>query len=276
MKKIFFYILCVLIPASVIAFIFLRPKETLIKNPSMYLPAAKLDKIIAAGRLKIEANPEDIFSYIKIGIADYQKGIEFYPAGINYLKKALKLGAADAEILFYLGIMYDELNLTDKAFDHYEKFLRNRPADAYIRLRYGNLYFRLNRYSSASEQYALAAALEPKNQTAIINLALSYKARDLYDEALEKFKQAERLGTPLSPDVLVKFAETYFLKNDFVNAGIYCEKTIKEKPDSAVAFLIMGEGYLKQNKAAEAEKCFRRVIEIEPGNLEAKKYLLIK
>lgn len=271
MKKIFFYVPCVLILAACLAFVFLRPKETLIKNSSMYLSAEKLDGIIAAERLKIEANPEDIFSHIKIGVANYQKGKEFYPAGINYLKKALKLGSADAGVLFYLGIMYDELNLTDKAFDYYEKFLRNRPADAYIRLRYGNLFFRLNRYSSASEQYTIACALEPKNQTAIINLALSYKARNLYDEALEKFRQAEKLNPPLSPDILVKFAETYFMKNDFVNAAVYCEKTVKDKPDSAAAFMIMGEIYLKQNKSAEAEKCFRKVIEIEPGNTDAKK-----
>ncbi|MBN1383527.1 MAG: tetratricopeptide repeat protein [Elusimicrobia bacterium] len=273
MKRILSYILCILILSVFLAFICLHKKEKLIKNPSAYLPVKKLDRIIASSRLRIETNPEDIFSYIEIGIANYQKGKEFYPAGINYLKKALKLGAADTRILFYLGIMYDEMNLTEKAFNYYEKFLRNRPKDVYIRIRYGNLYFRLHRYSAASKQYEIATGLDPKNQTAVINLALSYKARRLYDEALGKFKQAENLNSPLPPDILIKIAETYFIKEDFENAEIYCEKAINDKPDSSVAFLKLGEIYLKQDKKNEAEKCFRKVIGIDPENSEAKEYL---
>ena len=57
------------------------------------------------------------------------------------MQKALKLGAADIRIFFYIAIMYDELNLSEKAFNYYEKFLRNRPQDFYMRLRYGNLFF---------------------------------------------------------------------------------------------------------------------------------------
>ena len=176
MKKVFLYFLFLLIIGSSV-FLILRRKEEFIKNPARYLSAEKLNKIIRETKSKIDENPEDIFSYIENGIALYQKSEDYYPEAINQFKIALKLGAADIRIFFYLAIMYDELNLTDKAFSYYEKFLRNRPKDFYIRLRYGNLFFRLNRYQSASEQYEAALAIEPKNRTALINLALSYKAR---------------------------------------------------------------------------------------------------
>jgi tetratricopeptide (TPR) repeat protein len=272
-EKTFFYILAIIV-IIIGLFVFLQQKkENLIKNPSQYLPVKTLDKIILENRLKIEDNPEDIFAYIESGIANYQKGKDCYPEGINQFQKALKLGAVDIRILFYLSIMYDELNLTDKAFNYYEKFLRNRPGDVYIRLRYGNLYFKLHRYDSATEQYEIASSVEPKNQTAIINLALSYKARDMYDEAINKFKQAQNLKKPLSSEILMKIAETYFIKNDFINAKTYYEKTVSKKQDSVPALMGLGETYLKLNQKEEAKKYFQKVINIDATNSKAKKYL---
>ncbi|MDD5686797.1 MAG: tetratricopeptide repeat protein [Elusimicrobia bacterium] len=276
MKKVlsyFLYVLIILILAVYLSRVYSNRNDEFIKSTAQYLPAEKLNKIILTTRTKIEENPEDIFSYIENGIANYQKGKEFYSEAINQLQKAQKLGAVDIRVPFYLGIMYDELSLTDKAFSCYEKFLRNRSKDVYIRMRYGNLYFRLNRYDSASEQYEIAAALEPKNQIAIINLALTYKARDMYDESIEKFKLASSLKAPLSPEILMKIAELYFVKKDFTNAGIYYKKVLEKKPDSAAALLELGETYLGLNQKEEAKKCFQKVILVDAGNIKAKKYL---
>lgn len=251
-------------------------KEKFLKSSTQYLPVEKLNKIIINARARIEENPEDIFSYIESGIALYQKGRDYYPEAVNLMQKALKLGAVDIRVFFYLAIMYDELNLTDKAFNYYEKFLRNRPQDFYMRLRYGNLFFRLNRYEFASEQYAAAMSIEPKNQTTLINLALSYKARDMYDEALEKFKFAETVNPVLSPEILIKIAETYSIKKDFISAETYYKKVIEKKPNSSAALLGLGKTYLNMNRKPEAKNCFQKVLSIEPNNLDAKKYLSIK
>lgn len=272
MKKVFLYFLIFLIISSSI-FLILHRKEEFIKNPARYLPAEKLNRVIVETHTKIEENPEDISAYIEGGIALYQKGRDYYPEAVNLMQKALKLGAADIRIFFYIAIMYDELNLSEKAFNYYEKFLRNRPQDFYMRLRYGNLFFRLNRYQSASEQYEAALSIEPKNQTALINLALSYKARDMYDEALEKFKLAQVVNPVLPPEILIKIAQTYLVKKDFASAEIYYKKVIEKKPNSALAFLGLGETYINMNKKTEANNCFQKVLSIEPNNLEAKKYL---
>ncbi|MFH1540890.1 MAG: tetratricopeptide repeat protein [Elusimicrobiota bacterium] len=253
-----------------------KKKDEFIKNPSQYLPVEKLNKIIVEAHTKIEANSEDIPAYIEEGIALYQKGMDCYPQAINQLKVALKLGVIDIRVFFYLAIMYDELNLSEKAFNYYEKFLRNYSKDFYMRLRYGNLFFRQNRYESASEQYELALSIEPKNQTALINLALSYKARDLYTEALEKFELAEKLKPSFTPETLFKVAETYFLKNDFINTEKYYQKACAKKSDSIPSLLGLGKTYLKINKASEAKKCFEKVLSIEPNNEIAKKYMISK
>ncbi|MDO8735364.1 MAG: tetratricopeptide repeat protein [Elusimicrobiota bacterium] len=272
MKKNFLYFLFFLIISSS-GFFILRRKEEFIKNPARYLPAEKLNRVIVETRMKIDENPEDIFSYIEGGVALYQKGRDYYPEAVNLMQKALKLGAADIKIFFYLAVMYDELNLSEKAFSSYEKFLRNRPQDFYMRLRYGNLFFRLNRYQFASEQYGAALSVEPKNQTALINLALSYKARDMYDEALEKFKLAQTINPVIPPEILIKIAETYLIKKDFISAETYYKKVIEKKPNSAPALFGLGETYMNMNKKPEAKKCFQKVLEIEPNNLEAKKYI---
>ncbi|HAX61919.1 MAG TPA: hypothetical protein DCX95_05115 [Elusimicrobia bacterium] len=275
MKKFLLYFSVFLIIAFS-GFLTFRKKEEFLKSSTQYLPVEKLNKIIINTRARIEENPEDIFSYIECGIALYQKGKDYYPEAVNQLQKALRLGAVDIRMFFYLAIMYDELNLTDKAFNYYEKFLRNRPQDFYMRLRYGNLFFRLNRYESASEQYETALSLEPKNQMALLNLALSYKARDMYDESLEKFKLAQAVNPVLSPEILIKIAETYLIKKDFISAETYYKKVIEKKPNSSAAFLGLGETYLNMNKKPEAKNCFQKVLSIEPSNFEAKKYLSIK
>ncbi|MFA5779319.1 MAG: tetratricopeptide repeat protein [Elusimicrobiota bacterium] len=275
MKKFLSYLFVFLIIASSV-FLTFHKKEEFLKSSTQYLPVEKLNKIIINARARIEENPEDIFSYIEGGVALYQKGRDYYPEAVNLMQKAIKLGAADIRIFFYLAIMYDELNLSEKAFSYYEKFLRNRPQDFYMRLRYGNLFFHLNMYQSASEQYETALSIEPKNQTAMINLALSYKARDMYDEALEKFKLAQTVNPVLPPEILIKIAETYLIKKDFISAETYYKKVIEKKPNSAPALFGLGETYLNMNKKPEAKNCFQKVLSIEPNNLEAKKYLSIK
>lgn len=273
-KKVLFFLFFLIIGSSI--FFVLHKQDEFIKSSDQYLPVDKLNKIIVETRTKIEENPEDIFAYVKGGIAIYQKGKDYYPEAVNLMQKALKLGAADIKIFFYLAIMYDELNITDKAFSYYEKFLRNRPQDFYMLLRYGNLFFRLNRHQSASEQYEAALSIEPKNKTALINLALSYKARDMYDEALEKFKLAQTVDPALPPEILIKIAETYLIKKDFISSEIYYKKVIEKKPNSAPALFGLGETYINMNKKLEAKDCFQKVLSIEPNNLEAKKYLSIK
>jgi len=272
MKKIFLYALLFLVIGFSIFFI-LRPRYEFIESSDRYLPVEKLNKTIVETRARIEEKPEDIFAYIEGGIASYQKGKDYYPSAVNLMQKALKLGAVDIRIFFYLAIMYDELNLSEKAFNYYEKFLRNRPQDFYIRLRYGNLFFRLNRYESASEQYETALSIEPKNKTALINLALSYKARDMYDEALEKFKLAQTINPVFPPEILIKIAEIHSIKKDFLSAEIYYREVIEKKPDSVTALLGLGETYNNMNKTPEANNCFQKVLLIEPNNLAAKKYL---
>ncbi|MEW6557950.1 MAG: tetratricopeptide repeat protein [Elusimicrobiota bacterium] len=274
----FFVGCCLLVLGICIFYIFYHKKEKnyLIKNPSQYLPAEKLNKIILKTKSKIEENPEDIFSYIENGIANYQKGREFYPVAINQLRTSLKLGAMDIRIPFYLGIMYDELGLTDKAFSYYEKFLRNQPKDIYIRLRYGNLFFRQNRYELASEHYEIACNFSPKNQTALLNLALSYKARGMYNEALEIFKRAEGLRSQFSTEILIKVAETYFAKTDFANAETYYKKAVEQKADSVSALIGLAELYLKTDKKNEARYYFQKALAVEPDNAKAKKYLSTK
>lgn len=273
MKKYFLYHLIFLIVCLSTFLITFKRYDEFIKSPAQYLPVKKLNKIIVETRTKTEENSEDIFSYIEGGIALYQKGRDYYPEAVNQLQKALKLGAVDIRIFFYLAVMYDELNLYEKAFNCYEKFLRNRPQDFYMRLRYGNLFFRLHRYQSASEHYETALSIEPKNQTALINLALSYKARDMYDETLEKFKQANLIKPISSPEILIKIAETYFIKKDFTSAEIYYKKAIEKKQDSVVVLLGLGKTYLNLNRKSEAKNYFQKILSIEPDNPEAKRFL---
>ena len=272
MKK---YFLTILIFLSVVFAVFfvLQKKDEFIKSPAQNLSVERLDKIIVETRAKTEENPEDIFSYIESGVALYQKGKDNYPEAINQLQKALKLGAVNIKIFFYLAIMYDELNLYEKSLNYYEKFLRNRPRDFYMRLRYGNLFFRQNRYDSASEQYETALSIEPKSRPALINLAMSYKARDMYDEALEKFRQAEAVKPDFPPEVLIKIAETCFAKKDFSDAVEYYNKAIEKKPDSAAALLGLGESYVNTGNKSQAYNYFRKVLKTDPNNPKARRYL---
>jgi len=272
MKKYFLYILILLVIGFSV--LLLLPKnDQFIKSPNQYLPAEKLNKIILETREKTAKNPEDIFSYIEGGVALYQKGRDYYPEAINQLQRALKLGAVDLRIYFYLAIMYDELNVPERAFVYYEKFLRNRPKNFYMRTRYGNLFFHQNRYDSASEQYETALSVQPKNQTALINLALSYKARDMFDEALEEFRKAESVKSIRTPEILIKIAETYSAKKDFSSVLAYYTKAIERKPNSVAALLGLADTYLNTGYKSEAANYFQKVLEIDPANPIAKKQL---
>ena len=91
----------------------------------LYFDAFKLTEAIAEYKTAISLDPRDMVVYRSMGFAYYMSGICDRPGGYegaaSAFEQALELSPSDAEALYGLGISYESLGDTDKAFDVYFK-----------------------------------------------------------------------------------------------------------------------------------------------------------
>jgi len=200
-------------------------EESLLQIERGIFPQDSLEKTIDKLEHKVTENPEDIFSLTLLGLAYYQKGVNYYSQALNNLYKAWQLGSNDIRIYGCMGVIYDRLNLKDYAVNEYKKYLRNRPDDFYAHFKLGNLYLRSKELDLAIDCYESAYRLAPKNLSVLYNLAVVYQKKNLLDEAERIWQIALQTHKKLPPKAYYFLYELYKAKNDLEKATFYLNKS---------------------------------------------------
>jgi tetratricopeptide (TPR) repeat protein len=91
----------------------------------LYFDDFKLESAIAEYKAAIRLEPRDIVAFKSMGFACYLSGIidrpGMYEEAAAAFERALEISPSDAEALYGLGISYESLCDTDKAFNVYFK-----------------------------------------------------------------------------------------------------------------------------------------------------------
>lgn len=125
-----------------------------------------------------------------------------------------------------------------KALTHYEAYLENDPENNKVRLEYANTLSMAGRYDDAVMQFNYLS-----------------KRRDLRDQSL--------LG----------LAQAYYHAKRYTDAAAVVDVILRRDPNNAFAWRLRGLIFAEQRRINEAVEAFKKAIEINPKDEEAKLFL---
>ena len=118
-----------------------------------------------------------------------------------------------------------------------------------------------------------ALALEPEDVFSLRLLAIALHGQKKYPEALKLLQEAIRLD-PQDPYSHARLSYTYSELMWFTMARYEAEKAVELGPDDTSGYMALGFALFETNPE-EAERAYRKVLELEPSHVDAKHNLAI-
>ena len=253
--------------------------------------AGRLDKAIDLYRQLLQANPRDWNTINKIGDLyaklnrtreagqEYAKVADFY-ARDGFLLKAIaiwkKINRLDASALdpyLKLADLYAKQGLLMEAksqfqivLDEYLKKGKAREAadvlrrmvdidagDLKLQSRLAELYMRMGKKPEAIGVYtAIADQLNQKGHLA---------------EAVQVLQKGLKIDSS-STQLRLELARIHIAQKNFDKAVSFLEEASSQAPEDPAILAQLGEAYLGSKKVDDAERIFRRLVDVDPRNQE--------
>lgn len=148
--------------------------------------------------------------------------------------------------------------------------VRKYPQDRAIRLAYGDLLVQMNEKERAYEQFreglALGGEPSPEHAKDLATAGTLASALGRHDEAIGWFEQAERLD-PADVRVLAGLANAWLGKNETAKAKATLLRAVAIDEASALAWGMLAEIELRENRAAKAAEFAARARGLEPERI---------
>ncbi len=283
-------------------------KSAIIKEAQKYLARGQLDKAIAEWEKLVKEYPDGT-TYNTIGDMYLKKGdktnaIDSFHKAANFFrhegfslkalalyKKILNINPTEFEALFSLGELNEEKGLItdaikyylttadtlskegkkEKLLEIYDKILTLSPANIPLRNKVAEIYSKEGLMSEAAKQYFQVAMLyfdkgdlensmgyyqkvldvQPLNKEAILGISYLYERSGNLERALEQVKEAANLF-PEDTDIHLKSAEIYIRARRFDEAGASLRKVLEVEPANIKARRLLGDMYLKEGDREKA------------------------
>jgi len=269
-------------------------------SPSVSPTINPLERI-ATLQQTVKDNPNDANTRAELGVLLIQNG---KPAeGRDQLENAIRLGAKDAQVWFYVGVADTELRDMTDAVLAFEKAEILDPDNLGVLSELGNSYLAVGRMDDAMRIANRAIALHPTDTLGYIMLAsvqldkgqfddgrknltkaltidsTNYRARMLLgrsylgdkqpnaDLAIEQFDVVLKTA-PNDVDALRAKAEALALKNDVPGAVAILQRVVKLQPGSVEPEDDIGELYLSKHMVDEARQAFAQAEKDHPKAAE--------
>lgn len=201
------------------------------------------------------------------------------------------------KVLKFLSSAQQANNDIELAIENLEKVVEFSPQDISTRQNLIELLVITNNSIQAEQHINSLLKLEPKNKKAYENLfklklskkdwdeaqtiatrfqtelddkakglymsAVAYQVEGVFNKSIDAFKQVLAIK-PRSVEPLTQLIKSYLAQDKVAEAISFLNQLDKEKEDNFVAYNLLGELYLRDNKDAAAEKAFRKSILIKP------------
>jgi tetratricopeptide (TPR) repeat protein len=253
--------------------------------------AGRLDKAIDLYRQILQANPRDWNTINKIGdlyakqnrareaSQEYAKVADFYARdgfllkAIAIWKKINRLDASALEPCLKLAELYGRQGLLMEAKSQYQivldEYLKKGKArdatevlrkmveidagDLKLQSRLAELYMRMGKKPDAIGVYtAIADQLNQKGHLA---------------EAVQVLQKGLKIDST-SSQLRVELAKIHLVQKNFAKAVGVLEEASAHAPDDVSVLAQLGDAYLGSKKTDDAERVFRRLVDVQPDNLE--------
>jgi tetratricopeptide (TPR) repeat protein len=227
------------------------------------------------------STPDSLFSgrdyyILGIGLLNAQKD----SAANVYLKRAMdKDTSLINSIADVVARSYFSAGKYDSAVVYYSKKISVDPTNFSAHINKGICLYQLQNYQGASATLSQAVQLKPDNISAELWLARSYRnIKDSTEETAAAFKKVISLSEAAPDTHKAELAEAYgyfaiteLLKKRYPPAIESLKKALEYKPDEPMYHLWLAQSYVFTNKKEDAMREYKRVLQLDPKNVDAKK-----
>jgi Flp pilus assembly protein TadD len=153
-----------------------------------------------------------------------------------------------------------------------QKVIAEQPEFAYAHFQLAYVYTALKKSDEANAEYARTIAIDPKMSEAYLNLGMLLLDKQQNAAAVAPLRKAvELLPAQSRPRYLLAVALDR--SGDQAGASESFEALLHLDPNDLTAIDYLGWAALRQGKPDEAEKRFRRALEVQPNGPEARRGL---
>ncbi len=141
------------------------------------------------------------------------------------------------------------------------------PVEAEVFVEKGEIYEHKGELQEALKYYQRAAKEDPKYALAYLRQGQVYVKKKYISKAWFITKRAQLLE-PKNPEILHTLGVIRSYQHDYRGAVKFIRQSLNIKPGSAVVYADLGNAYMRMDKLREALECFRKAVELDPGNRE--------
>jgi Flp pilus assembly protein TadD len=154
-----------------------------------------------------------------------------------------------------------------------QKFIAEKPGVAFAHFQLAYAYTALKRTVEAQAEYEECISLDPKMAESYLNLGILLLEENPSQAVSPLRKAVELLPSQSRPRYLLGVAQQQ--SGDLAGAAEAFEGATRLDPKGLDSLIHLGEVYLKENRAANAESKFRAALDLDPKSKEALQGLAI-
>lgn len=164
--------------------------------------------------------------------------------------------------------------LTEEAVRLMEKASATDPDSVYLKKELASLYLRNSETDKAIQTASDLAKKHPKDVDALLLYAGVLQVMKLKpDEVVSTYEKILSLD-PKQKNVYLMLGRLYLEKDDQKKAFRVYNDLVRHFPDSYAGYFYLGRIHIQGKELVQAEKCFKKALEIDPA-IEAPKFELI-
>ncbi len=191
-------------------------------------------------------------------------------------------------LLGEIGSIWMKFKEWEKAAYYFEKRIQIDSAAVSASINYANCMIQLEKFDKAIAALKRAIERNPNYAPAYVNLGFSYFQNKEFDAGRREFEKAIKIIDTAETKYKLELADSYRMialavmmekktdleesKKKWETAVNYLKKSLKYKEDVAQAHLLLGQSYQNLNLLDDAIKHYKRVLQLDPKNKEARKY----
>ncbi len=207
--------------------------------------------------------------YFLIGFECLQN--ESYEDALSYFKKCLRINGGIAAIHSNIGAVHAKLGRLEESLTSYRNAERLDPGSADIQFNVGTTLAMAGRFKEAAAALQRATQMDPAAAESWANLGNVYLDLEQPQSARAPLERA----LELKPSAVIhnSLGTLHFGQGALDLARHHFQESIRLQADYDAAYVNLGQVYLKQHDRSGAIEMFRKALEVNPANAEARRLL---
>lgn len=212
------------------------------------------------------AMPPSLVSLLQQAQAHYAAG--HLAEAVHAYRQALQEQPQNPEILFWLGLLHNQLGQLDDSVAYYQQVLQLEPNSVEAHSNLGTVLLTQRRLAESIAHQRQALALRPNDPNVHYNVAIALYEDGQIEAAIEQYQRVVDLQ-PDHANAHHNLGLALFRQGDRVGAIGHHRRAIALVPHHASAHNSLGVALLGQNQVEDALQCFQTAIDLKPDYASA-------